>query len=44
MSGYDRKILETAEHFAEAKRLNLIGTLSKPFTFNEIKLILDKHL
>ena len=44
MSGYDEKILETAEHFAKVKGLNIIGTLSKPFALNEIKLILEKHL
>lgn len=41
MSGYDENILETVEHFAKFKGLNIIGTLSKPFKFNEIKLILD---
>lgn len=43
MSGYSQEILETAKHFAEAKGLNLLGTLTKPFEFNEIKLILEKH-
>ena len=42
MSGYDKSYLKTAGVLAKGNRLNLMGTLCKPFAMGELEELLKK--
>lgn len=44
VTGYDKVLLNGAEKIARAKGLNLLGTLTKPFQFDETEALLRQAL
>ena len=44
VSGEDGRILQTAEKLAKAHRLNVLGTLSKPVSPEQLRRVLDEKL
>ncbi|RXH55135.1 EAL domain-containing response regulator [Granulicella sibirica] len=44
MSGADRRIIQTAEEWAEDLGLSIVGQLQKPFRLAELEVMLKRHL
>ena len=41
MSGVDKRVMETAQEWAETLGLSIIGNLQKPFRLNQLEIILE---
>ncbi len=43
VSGEDERILQTAQTLARTHRLNVLGTLHKPFTLDRLRKVMERH-